>query len=168
MSVWWVWSNPARTPPFLFHTQPETPHYASGLTAAHGAEIPPLSLSIVSALHHGSCGLCDRLLNETGSVKKGQALCEGGKKKKADKLHSLHAFRSTGLSPGHFLSGAVFKRAGAAVPAQGSTVGQPAIELQPLFCGGVGQIRAHNCLPSQTGTAASLQPSFLWGAICEE
>lgn len=98
---------------------------------------------------------------------KGQALWE---------LHSPHAFRSTGHSLGHFLTGAFFKRACAAVPAKGSTVGQLPIELQPLFCGGVGQIRPHNCLPSQTGTAASLRPLrktchrllFLWGAICEE
>lgn len=66
-----------------------------------------------------------------------------------------------------------FKRACAALPAKGSTVGQLAIELQPLLCGGVGQIRPHNCLRSQTGTAASLRPlkpatdccSF-GGAIC--
>lgn len=45
-----------------------------------------------------------------------------------------------------------------AVPAEGSTVGQLLIELQPLFCGGVGQIRPHNCFHSQTGTAASLHP----------
>lgn len=99
-------------------------------------------------------------------MKKGQALWE---------LHSLHAFRSTGHSLGHFLSGAFSKGACAALPAKGSTVGQLLIELQPLFCGGVGQIRPHNYLPSQTGTAASLHPpkpatdccSF-GGAICEE
>lgn len=73
--------------------------------------------------------------------KKGQALWE---------LHSLHAFCSTGHLPGHFLS--------SSAPAKGSTVGQLAIELQPLLCGGVGQIRPHNCLGSQMGTAASLRP----------
>lgn len=70
-------------------------------------------------------------------------------------------------------AGLFFKRACAALPAKGSTVGQLAIELQPLLCGGVGQIRPHNCLRSQTGTAASLRPlkpatdccSF-GGAIC--
>ena len=50
------------------------------------------------------------------------------------------------------------KGACAAVPAKGSTVGQQPIELQPLLCGGVEQIRPHNCLPSQTGTAASPHP----------
>lgn len=41
---------------------------------------------------------------------------------------------------------------------KGSTVGQLPIELQPPFCGGVGQIRPYNCLPSHTGTAASPHP----------
>lgn len=70
-------------------------------------------------------------------------------------------------------AGLFFKRACTALPAKGSTVGQLAIELQPPLCGGVGQIRPHNCLRSQTGTAASLRPlkpatdccSF-GGAIC--
>lgn len=74
-----------------------------------------------------------------------------------------HSGSCTGCMPfaqlGHFLSGGFFKRACAAVPAKGSTVGQLPIELQPLCCGGVGQIRPHNCLPSQTGTAASLHLS---------
>lgn len=38
------------------------------------------------------------------------------------------------------------------IPTKGSTVGQPPIELQPLLCGGVGQIEPHHCLPSQPGT----------------
>lgn len=82
-------------------------------------------------------------------MRKGQALWE---------LHSLHAFRSMGLSLGHFLGGVFSKGACSAVLVKGSTVGQLLIKLQPLLCGGVGQIRPHNCLPSHTGTAASLRP----------
>lgn len=95
------------------------------------------------------CGLCDRLLNETGYVWKGGG--EGEKKGQAlwESL-SLRAFCSTGHLQGHFLSSSAL--------AKGSTVGQLAIELQPLLCGGVGQIRPHNCLGSQMGTAASLRP----------
>ena len=63
-----------------------------------------------------------------------------------------------GALAGAFPQWGFFKRACTAVPAKGSTVGQLLIELQPLFCGGVGQIRPHNCLHSQTGTAASLHP----------
>lgn len=91
-------------------------------------------------------GLFDRLLNETtkrtGTLGVTQPACL--------LLNGEHA--------GTFPQWGFFKRACTAVPNKGSTVGQLPVELQPLFCGGVGQIRPHNCLSSQTVTAASLRP----------
>lgn len=120
----------------LFHTRSTT----NGL--------PPVFHSALSSQCHLYMA-SNRQQSETGYVKKGQALWE---------LHSLHAFRSMGLSQGHFLGGPFSKGACTAVLAEGSTVGQLLMELQPLLCGGVGQIRPHNCLLSHTGTAASLHP----------
>lgn len=99
--------------------------------------------------HCNLCGLCDRLLTETGSVKKRTSTLG---------VAQPACLSLNGALAGTFPLWGFFKRACAAVPAKGSTVGQLPIELQPLLCGGVGQIRPHNCLPSQTGTAASLHP----------
>lgn len=99
--------------------------------------------------HCNLCGLCDRLLTETGSVKKRTSTLG---------VAQPACLSLNGTLAGTFPQWGFFKRACAAVPAKGSTVGQLPIELQPLLCGGVGQIRPHNCLPSQTGTAASLHP----------
>ena len=114
--------------------------------------------------HCNLCGLCDRLLTETGSVKKRTSTLG---------VVQPACLSLNGALAGTFPQWGFFKRACSAVPAKGSTVGQLPIELQPLLCGGVGQIRPHNCLPSQTGTAASLHPpkpatvvplvSHLWG-----
>lgn len=109
--------------------------------------IPPVFLSALSpAAYVASVIDCWMKLDMFGREeekvkKKGQALWES---------LSLRAFCSTGHLQGHFLSSSTL--------AKGSTVGQLAIELQPLLCGGVGQIRPHNCLGSQMGTAASLRP----------
>lgn len=99
--------------------------------------------------HCNLCGLCDRLLTETGSVKKRTSTLG---------VVQPACLSLNGALAGTFPQWGFFKRACSAVPAKGSTVGQLPIELQPLLCGGVGQIRPHNCLPSQTGTAASLHP----------
>lgn len=91
------------------------------------------------------CSLFDRLLNETtkrtGTLGVTQHSCL--------LLNGEHA--------GTFPQQGFFKRACTAVPNKGSTVGQLPVELQPFFCGGLGQIRPHNCLSSQTVTAAYLR-----------
>lgn len=116
---------------------------------------PPTPPPPALRFHSGSCGHFDRRLNETGSEK--------GKNNKKDGRSGSHAacmpFARRDISSlGIFSFFFLFPKGWCCTSKSGRYSRSTADRVTSSPVGGVGQIRPHNCLRSQAGTAASLRP----------